>query len=315
LHKFQEFQSTRPRRARHYKRDGLDRGNRFQSTRPRRARRGKAPFGSIVVYPVSIHAPTQGATWYWLSRCGTTVCFNPRAHAGRDHILLSYIPLALRFQSTRPRRARQILIDVHPAGVVFQSTRPRRARHIKTGTMPDPIGVSIHAPTQGATSCNRENKLLLVLFQSTRPRRARPKPSRRPSIFFRFQSTRPRRARQKAKGKISWTDDVSIHAPTQGATDYEVGDLLGISVSIHAPTQGATYKAPHQSRFSRVSIHAPTQGATSVNGVLKSCLIRFNPRAHAGRDVAGEYGFSSGRKFQSTRPRRARRFMGAEPPL
>jgi len=33
---------------------------------------------------VSIHAPTQGATYYRRSACRLCDGFNPRAHAGRD---------------------------------------------------------------------------------------------------------------------------------------------------------------------------------------------------------------------------------------
>ena len=59
--------------------------------------------------------------------------------------------------------------------------------------------------------------------------------------------------------------NVSIHAPTRGATaarkvpaDYS--DL----VSIHAPTRGATKPVMADGKFKRVSIHAPTRGATML---------------------------------------------------
>ena len=78
--------------------------------------------------------------------------------------------------------------------------------------------------------------------------------------------------------------DVSIHAPTQGATGLNNPSHEINAVSIHAPTQGATNKAltirprqvfqstrPRRARLNiccigspviSVSIHAPTQGAT-----------------------------------------------------
>ena len=34
--------------------------------------------------------------------------------------------------------------------------------------------------------------------------------------------------------------NISIHAPTNGATDYEAYDTSAIVISIHAPTNGAT---------------------------------------------------------------------------
>ena len=124
------FQSTRPRGARHCSEGAFSILRRFQSTRPRGARLkwGRAD----QVQPVSIHAPTWGAT-HRPRTCqhlvkvsihaptwGATVTqlpmefhrngFNPRAHVGRD-----------RWK--------------HPI-------RPHRP-------------VSIHAPTWGATSYNR----------------------------------------------------------------------------------------------------------------------------------------------------------------
>jgi len=101
---------------------------RFQSTRPRRARhrmQGQRPQAA----PVSIHAPTQGATCFQLRNLRFNSCFNPRAHAGRD--TKKPLPAARtgKFQSTRPRRARQ-----------WQMNAPNTVNK-----------VSIHAPTQGAT--------------------------------------------------------------------------------------------------------------------------------------------------------------------
>jgi len=121
----------------------------FQSTRPRRARHNN-PRGQ---------QPIHG--------------FNPRAHAGRDlNPLAQYFVFAL-----------------------FQSTRPRRARPKPSGPILCVCTVSIHAPTQGATTSSAVSSGESWMFQSTRPRRAR-----HPKCFVcrpdrQFQSTRPRRAR------------------------------------------------------------------------------------------------------------------------
>ncbi len=146
--------------------------------------------------PVSIHAPTQGATCFQLRNLRFNSCFNPRAHAGRD--TKKPLPAARtgKFQSTRPRRARQwqmnapntvnkvsihaptqgatFFIDLYQGKIVFQSTRPRRARHDFHFRYSPGNRVSIHAPTQGATRGNITVPFPVILFQSTRPRRARP---------------------------------------------------------------------------------------------------------------------------------------------
>ena len=144
-----QFQSTHPRRVRHQQADRLAQQFVFQSTHPRRVRRLFAPIASSR-YSVSIHAPTQGATmrpaWIRSTRgvsihaptqgatrsrrnIGAKNGFNPRTHAGCD---MGWTPSS----STCTR---------------FQSTHPRRVRRRDDGMGTHLLGVSIHAPTQGAT--------------------------------------------------------------------------------------------------------------------------------------------------------------------
>ena len=99
-----------------------------------------------------------------------------------------------------------------------------------------------------------------------------------------FQSTHPRRVRLNPRLTDTEVVYVSIHAPTQGATDCSCDALFSVTVSIHAPTQGATESqsmpslctsgfnprthagcdrpSGHNTWQLSVSIHAPTQGAT-----------------------------------------------------
>ena len=63
--------------------------------------------------------------------------------------------------------------------------------------------------------------------------------------------------------------DVSIHAPTRGATRWDPLRARRRAVSIHAPTRGATSDKLDCRHPIQVSIHAPTRGAT--------CCIRITP--------------------------------------
>ena len=81
-------------------------------------------------------------------------------------------------------------------------------------------GVSIHAPTRGATLLMR-GKAGQGKFQSTLPRGER----RCFRLFHRFNRL------------------VSIHAPTRGATPFRPLLSGQPHVSIHAPTRGATNDA------------------------------------------------------------------------
>ena len=58
-------------------------------------------------------------------------------------------------------------------------------------------------------------------------------------------------------------DDISIHAPTRGATlEQEIAQQMVDEISIHAPTRGATSVSFIASLTDFISIHAPTRGAT-----------------------------------------------------
>ena len=122
-----------------------------------------------------------------------------------------------------------------------------------------------------------------------------------------FQSTRPRGARLDLLGGGLHVADVSIHAPTRGATRENRLLLVAFDVSIHAPTRGATRIGLANPHMAVVSIHAPTRGATRRR-IPRHALdpVRFNPRAHAGRDPPLRPGSSPAPGFQSTRPRGAR---------
>ena len=120
-----------------------------------------------------------------------------------------------------------------------------------------------------------------------------------------FQSTRPRGARHIAGTRIALLKEVSIHAPTGGATKpitpnhkklwfqstrprgarHRGREVTGYSIQSFNPRAhgGRDKKTERKSRYITVSIHAPTGGAT------KSSFHQLLFKA-----------------FQSTRPRGAR---------
>ena len=164
------------------------------------------------------------------------------------------------FQSTRPRGARR------RQALHWRSSRrvsihaPTRGATILDLDRSDHLRVSIHAPTRGATKRKLESASM-AMFQSTRPRGARLAMVRQRIHPLEFQSTRPRGARppwQRLQSRLvgfnprahagrdadrplpQRPNQVSIHAPTRGATAHVVFSLVGVPVSIHAPTRGAT---------------------------------------------------------------------------
>ena len=163
-------------------------------------------------------------------------------------------------------------------------------------------------------------------FQSTRPRGARPLRCWLTCSDLTFQSTRPRGARQAPLKRALHASEVSIHAPTWGATPFGFATSTTEEFQSTRPRGARPFTADmfligssfnpraHVGRdefyrnygfLMRVSIHAPTWGATQSFGC--SCFAKWfqstRPRGarHLRLGIADDY-----RTFQSTRPRGAR---------
>ena len=121
-----------------------------------------------------------------------------------------------------------------------------------------------------------------------------------------FQFTHPHRVRQRFPSARISGHNVSIHAPTQGATLFRCHGLEDRAVSIHAPTQGATLVNSDIRFFCNVSIHAPTQGATYFLIRFICATSSFNSRTHTGCDVKNGTNGSGSDGFQFTHPHRVR---------
>ena len=127
---------------------------------------------------------------------------------------------------------------------MFQSTHPHGVRLIQNLQVVFQIHVSIHAPTRGATLFRFTFSSLLDKFQSTHPHGVRQQVSL-PFIFW-ANSFNPR--------THTGCDPLQFHIA-----------FLELDVSIHAPTRGATGLAEDGLPYGEVSIHAPTRGATILN--------------------------------------------------
>ena len=170
------------------------------------------------------------------------------------------------------------------SSIQFQSTHPRRVRHMAIILFSASINVSIHAPTQGATSHCHSRHLSSKSFNP----RTHAGCDSVPSGLMHSHNVSihaPTQGATKQLSKLCFSSVVSIHAPTQGATQIEALIDKKVSVSIHAPTQGATNQQRLASMTAEVSIHAPTQGATSVGLAGQYFPVCFNPRTHAGCDL------------------------------
>ena len=99
-----------------------------------------------------------------------------------------------------------------------------------------------------------------------------------------FQSTLPRGERRILNGDTIPVFQISIHAPTRGATltpKMYYGSFIHFNPRSH---EGSDTSIITLSCSLRISIHAPTRGATSLVLLPLSISNYFNPRSHEGSD-------------------------------
>ena len=188
----------------------------------------------------------------------------------------------------------------------FQSTRPRGARPEGARVGYQAPGVSIHAPTRGATAHTRHTPAYPLRFNPRAHAGRDPTTAASIATCTRFQSTRPRGARPSNLAR--WIRPTCCFNPRAhaGRDRYLCvnADKL-TNVSIHAPTRGATgddSKLAASGEFQSTRPRGARPGRRA--GFCGQC--GFNPRAHAGRDAPCRASIT-GPAFQSTRPRGARR--------
>ena len=252
----------------------------FQSTHPRGVRQ-KDPQGTVPRDNISIHAPTWGATRPSVHRITPALISIHAPTWGATECYVG-LDLASKFQSTHPRGVRQVLSYQREAFGLFQSTHPRGVRRMMFAQRMWGNGISIHAPTWGATSDHDSD-------------------GNDDSISIHAPTWGATQESPKRKEKQC----ISIHAPTWGATHRLPAQGVWRLISIHAPTWGATTGIYKDIFTVYISIHAPTWGATIYSllcrqlltfqsthprGVRRQILTlfiafsNFNPRTHVGCD-------------------------------
>ena len=168
---------------------------------------------------VSIHAPARGATMVPM--------FSPKTFRVSIHapargatIIVTIYSILYKFQSTRPRGARQEKDELGVRIAIVSIHAPARGATFSCFIICFIVCVSIHAPARGATRDSQARIDSKNEFQSTRPRGARRKRGVVDAVLDGFQSTRPRGARPIVSYNVFSKSKVSIHAPARGATLY-----------------------------------------------------------------------------------------------
>ena len=142
-------------------------------------------------------------------------------------------------------------------------------------------------------------------FQSTLPREERPMKRVHETVNQQFQSTLPREERRIMCYTLYTHREISIHAPTRGATPYrrslpvmwafqstlpreerrDKGNILTVvvDISIHAPTRGATGRLVRVLRYITFQSTLPREERQILIFNLNK-INHFNPRSHERSD-------------------------------
>ena len=106
-----------------------------------------------------------------------------------------------------------------------------------------------------------------------------------------FQSTLPQGERHDYALMCGVDEQISIHAPTRGATITGIVFRETYEISIHAPTRGAT-RTPraYKEITEHISIHAPTRGATFAPSHKMESSILFQSTLPQGERLTGHHG-------------------------
>ena len=165
--------------------------------------------------------------------------FNPRSHEGSDGQAM----------------------DGLSETAAFQSTLPRRERREANLDEPAEEGISIHAPTKGAT---RKLRPMYLRIRNFNPRSHEGSDSNGSSGAQIYVNFNPRSHEGSDDAVFSKFDRVSNFNPRshEGSDQSYRSKKDEIVISIHAPTKGATEDGGENHPKAHISIHAPTKGAT-----------------------------------------------------
>ena len=209
--------------------------------------------------------------------------FNPRSHKGSDEEIKTPVVLSADFNPRSHKGS-----DYLPSRCYRKSKHFNPRSHKGSDSVDDfshtLIGISIHAPTRGATPSGGSGSKNRFKFQSTLPQGERLEPLARPVATDYFNP----RSHKGSDGGDMGADkgvEISIHAPTRGATEEHRVKFVSIKISIHAPTRGATRNQPILQPGTGEFQSTLPQGERLEANTSSNLSDNFNPRSHKGSDI------------------------------
>ena len=143
------------------------------------------------------------------------------------------------------------------------------------------------------------------VFQSTRPRRARPRTMTAMIESCWFQSTRPRRARLTIRAHYEGYENVSIHAPAQGATGFAKTVVNVNAFQSTRPRRARLIRSIYNRHMTSFQSTRPRRARLALPELESACTEFQSTRPRRAR-LCFLISLATLTQFQSTRPRRAR---------
>ncbi len=232
--------------------------------------------------------------------------FNPRPHAGGDGPSTSgkggpHVSIHAPTQG-----ATLTLTDVGISAVMFQSTPPRRGRRRSQRQQGRRPGSCFNPrPHAGGDMMTRGRWRRRFEFQSTPPRRGRQSLCLSTHRIRSF-NPRPHAGGDFAAGRIVAQDHVSIHAPTQGATQAGAESALALAAFQSTPPRRGRPKTRRAStRSSGFQSTPPRRGRLTRRARRHRTTMFQSTPPRRGRPVSATDS-AVAVLFQSTPPRRGR---------
>ncbi len=167
--------------------------------------------------------------------------------------------------------------------------------------------ISIHTPVKGATVRPLLHRVKEALDFNPRSREGSDDKIVDAHFLKKiFQSTLPRRERRGLVEQSNKCKDISIHAPTKGATLCPRRFARPHDISIHAPAKGATATVSATSLCGSDFNPRSREGSDNIRRYISACSRYFNPRSREGSDNHTTHYLLSLPAFQSMLPRRER---------
>ena len=176
-------------------------------------------------------------------------------------------------------------IKKKPYGGISIHAPTRGATRSKT-TILTSKKISIHAPTRGATPLLYPHGILFLDF-NPRSHEGSDVCIRVAGYTITYFNPRSHEGSDFSWGSIAvMYTRISIHAPTRGATSPGEDSPLLNTISIHAPTRGATSFRALQTFANGFQSTLP-RGERLYVWVAGCTITYFNPRSHEGSDKYG----------------------------